>query len=79
MSEIAAHRRSGSRRMRFMPAASPEARALPLIQWIYRAAVTPDAWTDFTFAAARELGDSAVVMNLEVPGTPAERLSYRVN
>ena len=58
---------------------SPEARALPLIELIYRAASAPDLWTDLCAAVATELGEPAVAMNLEVPGKPADHRAYRAH
>jgi hypothetical protein len=58
---------------------SPEGRVLSLVELIYRAASTPDAWNDFAAALAAELGDPAVALNLEVPGAPGTRRAYRVN
>jgi len=58
---------------------SPDGRVLSLVELIYRAASTPDKWNDFAPALAAELGGPAVALNLEVPGAPGTRRSYRVN
>jgi len=58
---------------------TPDARALPLIELIYRAAVIPDLWNEFLEALSDELGAPVIGMNLEVPGLPAVGRVYRVN
>jgi DNA-binding CsgD family transcriptional regulator/PAS domain-containing protein len=58
---------------------TPEARALPLIELIYRAAVVSDVWTEFLQALSDELDAPSIGLNLEIPGAPTTRRVYRVN
>jgi DNA-binding CsgD family transcriptional regulator len=58
---------------------TPEARIVPLVELIYRAAVVPDLWTEFLEALSDELDTPTIAMNLEVPGAPSVRRVYRVN
>jgi DNA-binding CsgD family transcriptional regulator/PAS domain-containing protein len=58
---------------------SPEQRALPMLEVIYRAAVTPELWNHFLELLSDELDAPVIGMNLEVPGAPSVRRVYRVN
>ncbi len=62
-----------------LPMLPPESRALPLIELIYRAASDPSVWKDLLAAVSDQLGGPAAMLNLEVPGEPAERFAYRVH
>ena len=46
---------------------SCEARALPLIERIYEAAVEPDAWSVFVEELSQAFGGAAVALSLELP------------
>jgi DNA-binding CsgD family transcriptional regulator len=70
---------SSGQRAGMHPVTSPEKRALPLIELIYRAASDPMVWHELLVAVSDELGGPAAGLNLEVPGEPAERFAYRVH
>ena len=58
---------------------STYARIIPLIERIYDAAAHPHRWNDFISALSRELGDPAIVMNLEIPNRLDSAISYRIH
>lgn len=57
---------------------SPEARVLPLIELISRAATEPDTWQEFVELLSAELDDVAVTLTLDHPNI-ASPVSYRVH
>lgn len=58
---------------------SAESRVLPLIGLIYDAFLQPSRWSVFLSALAAELGEPAIVLNIELPNLPASQKTYRTH
>ena len=56
-----------------------DARVIALIERIYDAAAHPERWTAFISALSQEIGDPAIVMNMEIPNRRDSAISYRIH